>query len=207
MPGVAPSSLQPYQGTLPDPRCNGDRQRLGQTDTPAVCSSTLFLFKQKHLLLFHKNGYCYILTEGLSNPKQTAHQDTSPTRCPVLIPSVGWQTITSLFNNSHWHTCVWVLTPTLHSPASWVFTFWKKSTLKSLVKPNDIHRDQSTLTWKQVMPSSASSLPTTVYSHYQDTALQNTEGKQKGLKSFFPVSSQKGIFSIFMPFHCKQFLR
>ena len=101
-------------------------------------------------------------------------------------------------------TCLCMsLNSTLHSPASRVFTFCN-DTLKFVVTPTYSCGGQSLCSpeSRQCLPPS----PTAIYSHNQNSAVQNTEGKQKGLKGFLPVSSQKNIFSMFMPFHCNQFL-
>ena len=145
-----------------------DRQGLGQTDTPAVHSSALLLLKKSKASAFIPQRWILTFWEKAcphQNPSKTAHYIASPMCWPVLTWPVGWQSTTSFFDNSLWHTLTHLcmsLNSTLHSPASWVFTFCK-GILKSVEKPNYIRGDQSMFTWKQVMASSAFSLPT-VYS-------------------------------------------
>lgn len=128
----------PIRGHTPRPQMQWGTDKVWDRRTLQLYIVQLYLSlsNQKHLLLFHKDGYWHTLAEGLSNPKQGCtpghliHMLSSP-------HSTTGQSIISFFSNSHWHTCVWaVISHCIHQPSGFLL-FVKKV--------------QSNLWWNQII--------------------------------------------------------
>lgn len=137
MHGVAPSTLCPYKGTLPHPRRNEGRTQAG-TDWRSTCIVPPFTSLQsiKSICFYSMGDGCWrVLAEDLSPIKTQVRLRTSSLRHVLASPrSIGLPKHQFSFQQLLPTRLCTSLNSTLHSPASWVFTF-SKGTLKLAVTP------------------------------------------------------------------------